>query len=169
MAASTCDRFAGTPASRITGRLALPRARVQAEAMGLHLIKLCVGVETISELEEWIERRVRKTGRHAHVTRMTPKRAADLLAGGSLYWVIRGVVQVRQRLLDIRAVTHEDGTGACALVLESELVPTVPQPRRPFQGWRYLDPKEAPADLAGRTSSDMPPELVRELAALGLL
>jgi hypothetical protein len=139
--------------------------------MGLHLIKLCVGVETISELEEWIARRVRKTGRHAHVTRMTPKRAGELLAGGSLYWVIKGQIACRQRLAGIEEFTDEEGIGRCRLVLEPDAIPVSPRPFRPFQGWRYLPAKDAPPDLGahGGDLVEMPETLRRELVELGLI
>jgi hypothetical protein len=145
--------------------------------MALHLIKLCVGCDSIEDLDEWIDERLRaarKAGRkpeHAHVTRMIPKRAAELLDGGSLYWVIRGNVQVRQRLLDVRPFRDGEGIQRCKLVLESRTVPTDWQPRRAFQGWRYLLAKEAPRDLGDARSGlrQLPPELRRDLADLGLL
>src|SRR5205085_9986597 len=121
--------------------------------MTVHLIKLCVGCDSIEDLAEWIEyrlseaRKARKKPEHVHVTSMMPKRVSDLLDGGSLYWVIKGNVQVRQRLLDVRAFTDEEGIHRCRLVLEPKLVPTDWQPRRAFQGWRYLPTKDAPADL----------------------
>jgi hypothetical protein len=107
-----------------------------------------------------------------HTTRMRPKRDADLLDGGSLYWVIKGLVQVRQPLLDIGEGTKEDGTPCCMLILKSELVGVRPTPRRPFQGWRYLAPEEAPDDLTRISASGiaaMPPRLRKQLAELGLL
>lgn len=106
-----------------------------------------------------------------HTTRMIPKRAAELVDGGSLYWVIKGNIQARQRLLEIRPFTDADGISRCHLVLEPVLHETSWAPRRPFQGWRYLDPKDAPPDLsaAGADGEELPPELKRELAGLGLL
>lgn len=143
--------------------------------MTLHLIKLCVGCDSVEDLAEWIEHRLkqkRKAGEkpeHGHVTRMVPKRSADLLGGGSLYWVIKGTVQARQRLLDIRPFVDKEGIGRCRLVLQPKVVRTEWQPRRPFQGWRYLDAKDAPRDLkAGRGGDDLPPRLRAELAGLGL-
>jgi hypothetical protein len=102
---------------------------------------------------------------------MIPKRRDEILQGGSLYWVIRGHVQVRQRLLDIRPFRDADGVRRCRLVLEPVLVPTEWQPRRAFQGWRYLAPKDAPADLSPDSASlsALPAHLRRELAELGLL
>jgi hypothetical protein len=144
---------------------------MELQAMPLHLIKLCVGAESIADLDEWI-RDTFGRGRgteQLHVTRMVPARRAELLDGGSLYWVIRGNVQVRQRLLDIRPFVDKDGIGRCKLMLEPKLVPTEWQPRRAFQGWRYLLPADAPADLAPQKSGNLPPKLRAELAALGLM
>lgn len=145
--------------------------------MALNLLKLCVGAETIEDLEAWIASRVgaaRARGAAAeqfHTTRMIPKRAEELLRGGSLYWVIKGNVQVRQRLIDIRPFVDGEGISRCNLVLEPVLHPTRWQPRRPFQGWRYLKAEDAPADLDEGEDcvSHLPPELRRELADLGLL
>ena len=145
--------------------------------MALNLIKLCVGVETIQELEEWIARRLaekRRLGQpveQLHVTRMAPKRTDELLDGGSLYWVIKGQVSCRQRLTDLRVFTDDQGIGRCALVLEPTLIRVRPRPMRPFQGWRYLAAKDAPDDLAGEAEAidAMPEPMRRELAALGLL
>jgi hypothetical protein len=145
--------------------------------MPLHLLKLCVGCDSVEDLEGWIRFRLeerRRAGQKPeqfHTTRMIPQRAAELLDGGSLYWVIRGSVQVRQRLLDIRPFRDPDGIQRCHLVLEPELAATEWQPRRPFQGWRYLVPAEAPADLASAYAElgELPHTLRRELAELGLL
>ena len=147
--------------------------------MALHLIKLCVGCDSIEDLAGWQAERLkarRKAGEKRpqlfHRTFQTPKRSAELLDGGSLYWVIKGLVQVRQPLLDIAEGTKDDGTPCCLLILKNELVPVRPTPRRPFQGWRYLDPAEAPADLKGRSAvgiTGMPPKLRKQLAELGLI
>ncbi len=145
--------------------------------MPLHLLKLCVGADTIADLEGWIAARLtehRRAGRppeHRHTTRMVPKRVAELLDGGSLFWVIKGQVSARQRLLEIRPFTDADGVGRCHLVLDPAVVAVETRPCRPFQGWRYLDPGSAPAD-AGRGNPDivaMPDALRRELRDLGLL
>jgi hypothetical protein len=141
-------------------------------AMALHLIKLCVGVETISELEEWVERRMRERGCHFHTTRMVPKRGEELVSGGSLYWVIKGQVACRQKLIGIEPFTDDQGIGRCRLMLEPVVRPVRPRPCRAFQGWRYLTPKDAPPDLGRRGSGDlgkMPEQMRRELAQLGLL
>ena len=144
--------------------------------MPLHLLKLCVGCDSVEDLEGWIageledKRRAGAAVEDDHTTRMRPKRVDDLLDGGSLYWIVKGGVQCRQRLLDIRPFTDGEGIGRCRLILDPAVTRTEWQPRRPFQGWRYLDPKDAPADLAGAgTAEEMPLSLRRELAALGLL
>jgi hypothetical protein len=145
--------------------------------MALHLIKLCVGADSIRDLEEWIEerlvekRRKRQTPEHIHTTRMVPTRAAELLNGGSLYWVIRGEVSCRQRLLAIRQFNDREGVRRCRLVLEPKVVPVVPRPRGPFQGWRYLAANDAPPDLgrSGKGLARLPEEMRRELRNLGLL
>ena len=144
--------------------------------MTLHLVKLCVGVSAIDELQAWIDYRLSqkhaagKPVEQTHTTRMIPKRAEELLDGGSLYWVIKGNIQLRQRLVDIRPFTDGEGIRRCDLVLEPVLVPTRWQPRRAFQGWRYLDPADVPADLdAAEAARALPPKLQSELAELGLL
>lgn len=144
--------------------------------MPLHLIKLCVGVDTVEELQRWIEYRLgqaRAEGRppeYYHTTRMIPRRHAELLDGGSLYWVIKGLVQARQKLLEIRPFTDDDGIKRCRLILDSDLVTTEMQPRRPFQGWRYFKQADAPRDLsASGDDAAMPAEMRRQLAELGLL
>jgi hypothetical protein len=145
--------------------------------MSMHLLKLCVGCDSIRDLEEWIEenqahfRRLGRAYEQRHTTRMVPKRMDELLHKGSLYWVIKGQLACRQRLLAIRPFTDADGIGRCHLVLEPIVVPVEPRPCRPFQGWRYLGAKDAPRDL-GRASGDvaaMPETMRRELAHLGLL
>lgn len=144
--------------------------------MALHLIKLCVGATSIADLEGWIAGRAeaaRKAGQpfeQTHVTRMVPNRRDELLDGGSLYWVIRGEVAARQRLLDLRPFTDGDGVRRCTLVLDPMVIPVIPRPSRPFQGWRYLADAEAPRDLAAQDGGgDLPEPLQRELRELGLL
>ena len=147
--------------------------------MTVHLLKLCVGCASIEDLAAWQTARLavrRRAGerrpRLFHRTYQTPKRRAELLDGGSLYWVIKGLVQVRQPLIDLGEGTKEDGTPCCLLILKNELIAVRPLPRRPFQGWRYLEAEEAPPDL-GRAAATgigaMPPKLRKELAELGLL
>lgn len=140
--------------------------------MALHLIKLCVGISQVEELVAWQQHRQRKDGVLQHITRMTPRRGDELLAGGSIYWVIKGHIQARQKLLELRPVTGSDGIAYCALILDPKLVRTQPHPRRPFQGWRYLKAEDAPRDLGkgrARGKNEMPPEMRAELMALGLL
>jgi len=145
--------------------------------MSLHLLKLCVGCDSVEDLEEWIAMRLdqrRRSGEpveHFHTTRMAPTRAAELVDGGSLYWVIKGSVQCRQRLLEVRPFVDDEGISRCRLMLEPAVVRTEWQPRRAFQGWRYLIQKDAPADLGKGPQgvSEMPPKLRQELAELGLL
>ena len=141
--------------------------------MALHLIKLCVGCDSVQELEDWIakKRRGKKNREHIHTTRMVPKRADELTDGGSLFWVIRGAVMCRERLLDVRPFIDKDGIGRCRLVLDGKLVLVQPRPFRAFQGWRYLEAEEAPRDLdrAAPGAAKMPERLRRELRELGLL
>ena len=142
--------------------------------MALNLIKLCVGADSIEDLADWQKKRAamrKKKGQKPeifHVTRMTPKRADELLSGGSLYWVIKGQIAVRQRLLELRPVVRE-GVPHCALVLDQKLVPTVRRTHRAFQGWRYFDSKDAPRDLKASDKSKLPDALRAELTQLGLL
>ncbi len=147
--------------------------------MSVHLIKLCVGIDDVEQLEAAQQMRL-DAGRAAgikkpelrHVTRNTPKRAQELLdGGGSLYWVIRRVIRVRQRITEFRAVEREDGKPACAFILHPELVRTRPRSFRPFQGWRYLAPSDAPVDLPkGHDPGDALPEVMAdELRELGLI
>jgi hypothetical protein len=144
--------------------------------MAVHLLKLCVGAESVEDLLEWQAQRMAQAvaqGRPAvpvHVTRMWPKREAELLNGGSLFWVFKGMVLARQRITGLERRTGEDGVVRCAISLDPEAVRVRPVPRRPFQGWRYLSPEDAPADLGAgeRGGEALPPKLVAELAALGV-
>ena len=145
--------------------------------MSLNLLKLCVGCDSVEDLEEWIAMRLdqrRRAGEaveHFHTTRMVPTRAAELVDGGSLYWVVKGSVQCRQRLLEVRPFVDSEGISRCHLMLDPAVVRTDWQPRRPFQGWRYLKQTEAPLDLGkGRKGvAVMPVKLRQELTELGLL
>ena len=135
----------------------------------LHLIKLCVGCDDPAELAAWQKQRFHG-GTPRHITRMWPKREAELLKGGSIYWVFKGVMQARQRLVGLDEVVGDDGIRRCALMLDPELVRTAAVPRRPFQGWRYLEAQDAPPDLPqGREAEpDLPSDIARALAEMGL-
>lgn len=137
----------------------------------LHLRKLCVGVDSVEQLEAFQERRLKRGESLRHDTRMMPKRREEVVAGGSLYWVIRGRLQVRQPITDITQETDEEGRGFARLHLAPGLVRVVPRAHRPFQGWRYLEAADAPEDLAdgGGGADDLPAEMQAELRALGIL
>jgi hypothetical protein len=145
--------------------------------MPLNLIKLCVGCDSVADLEDWIKlklkekRKRRQKPGHIHTTRMFPKRADELTAGGSLYWVIRGQIACREKILDIRPTTGKDGIKRCQIVLDGKLVLVEPRPRAAFQGWRYLEGRDAPRDLsrAAPGAARMPEKMRRELQELGLL
>jgi len=153
----------------------------------LHLIKLCVGCDSVKDLEDWIKQKLkarnngaRKAGaskagaskrERNHTTRMVPKRADEIVAGGSLYWVIRGQIMCRERILAIRPFVDKEGIGRCHIVLDCKPVLVEPRPCRAFQGWRYLAAKDAPRDLdrAAPGARNMPEAMRRELRDLGLL
>lgn len=145
--------------------------------MTLHLIKLSVGVESIDHLAQLQRARLqarREQGqdpRLYHITRMWPRRQAELMEGGSIYWVIKRAVRCRQRLLGFDETVNGQGQPACGLVLDPEIVPVRPRASRAFQGWRYLNGTDAPPDLdaAGEQTADLPPELADELRGLGLI
>ena len=130
----------------------------------IHMVKLCVGAEDVADLEHWQKRLMKTAARPYHQTRMVPKRGDELEAGGSIYWVIKGLIQVRQPILEVREITDRGGRKACELVFDPKLVPVEPTPKRPFQGWRYLKPQDAPADLKSGTGTiEMPSNLRAEL------
>ena len=152
--------------------------------MTVHLLKLSVGTESLESLERWQERVLKERLRRgapeviAHVTRAYPKRAAEVLDGGSIYWVIKRMIVARQKIVGLEQVTTPGVNGdesekpRCAIVLAPGLIPVRPVPKRPFQGWRHLEEKDAPADLvAGAVgeSDELPPEMAAELRELGLL
>ncbi|MCV2882690.1 DUF1489 family protein [Actibacterium sp. XHP0104] len=137
-----------------------------------NLVKLCVGADSVEDLIAWRSARQAENPEAAnrHVTRMWPKREAELLNGGSLYWVFKGVILARQRILRLDEVIGADGIRRCGIVLDPELVRTRPAPRRTFQGWRYLAPGDSPPDLPRtRPSEDsLPPALSAALAEIGI-
>jgi hypothetical protein len=143
--------------------------------MTLHILKLCVGAESVDDLVQWHDlqtRERRRAGldpRPVCDTRMAPKQRDAVLDGGSLYWVVKGVILVRQRILDIVEIRDPVLGSRCEIVLEHRHLRTAPQPRRAFQGWRYLKPEDAPADLGAQDASgaELPDHLRRELIAIG--
>ena len=139
--------------------------------MPVHLKKLSVGSESLASLRQWQEMRRQAGGELMHVTRNTPRRAEEVLDGGSIYWVIKGVMCARQPIIELRSMQRADGRPACGIVLAPEIVAVAPTRMRIFQGWRYLEAKDAPDDLPMEADGDeaMPPELVAELRELGLL
>ena len=137
--------------------------------MRVHLKKLSVGSQSLETLRAWQALRLSETGRLIHVTRNRPRRASEIIDGGSIYWIIKGVMTARQKIIGLVEVRRGDGRSACGLVLSPELVATTPRRMRIFQGWRYLEVEDAPADLNGLVEDDMPPALAAELRALGIL
>lgn len=143
--------------------------------MALHLIKLSVGSESFEHMKSWQKQRLKnmkaagQTPELIHPTRHTPKRADELLDGGSIYWVVKGWIVGRQKLLELREL-EEGGMKGCGIVYDKKLIPVRLRAHRPFQGWRYLNGKDAPEDRAiGEGDDDMPDSLRKELTALGLL
>jgi hypothetical protein len=145
--------------------------------MPLHLIKLAVGCDSVKELKGWVAERMqtaKKKGlplHHIHITRMAPKRVEEILAGGSLYWVIRGEIAAREKIIAIEPFRDRDGIGRCRLVMQPKVIAVMSRPMRPFQGWRYFAQSDVPQDLksAGAGVAKMPEPLRRELRDLGLL
>lgn len=143
----------------------------------LNLIKLCVGADSVEDLRAWIDFRLdekREAGEipeHFHTTRMIPKRADEIIGQGSLYWVIKGRVQCRQRIVDIRPFVDDEGISRCRIVLDPQVVLTHSQPKRPFQGWRYYKAEDVPRDLGNDESGieALPADMRNELADLGLI
>jgi hypothetical protein len=145
--------------------------------MTVHLIKLCVGVDTVKELADWQAERLKrlkragKTPELCHRTLQTPRRRDEVVDGGSLYWVVKGFVLARQHVLDLRTDVKDDGTACCGIVLDAELVATQPHPRRAFQGWRYLDVADAPPDATrfADEAEAMPRTMREDLRELRLI
>ncbi len=139
----------------------------------INLIKLSVGSESVDSLEEWQKTKQAQAddGLPRHVTRMWPKREPEILQGGSIFWVIKGSVQCRQRIIRLDEVIGTDGIRRCAIVLDPTVVRTQTALRRPFQGWRYLQPADSPADLATSRSSEerLPTDLANALAEIGVI
>ena len=139
----------------------------------LNIVKLSVGSENIAMLKEWQQARrdQLKIKYSLHITRMWPKREKELLDGGSIYWVIKGAIQLRQRLIGFDEIIGADGIKRCGFKLDPELVPTTKALRRPFQGWRYLKPEDSPSDLSTNREADddLPEDMQQTLARLGVL
>ena len=142
----------------------------------LNLVKLCVGADTVDDLVQWqdqrsADRRARgEDPRPRHVIRMWPRRADELLDGGSLYWVFRGAVLARQQIEDLQEVIDEQGIRRCAIVMSPKIIHVETRPRRPFQGWRYLTGDDAPPDLDGPVADvGLPVELALALNDIGVV
>ena len=139
--------------------------------MTVHLVKLCVGADDIDDLVQWQKHLQKTYARVFHTTRMVPRRVPDLLDNGSIYWVIKRQIRVRQQVTDIEEFVDDQGIRRCHLHLDPTLVLTRLQARRPFQGWRYLAPEDAPVDMPTdiEIDEDMPEEMRHELSEMGLL
>jgi len=134
----------------------------------VHLLKICVGVDQVEQLELWQGQRLARDEQLRHVTRNRPRRDDEVLAGGSLYWIIAGAIRVRQRIVGLDRVETDTGVK-CGLILGPELVRTEPWLRRPHQGWRYLEAKDAPPDLSARADAEgLPPDLQVALRDIGV-
>ncbi len=138
--------------------------------MALHLIKLAVGVHNLAEMRKLQRERAQTRGFYCFYTRNMPRRQDEVLDGGSIYWVVKGYVEVRQRIRGFVPIVNRDGEAAVLVKLEAKWHPTFSLPRRAFQGWRYLAPEDAPPDRPkGERGTEMPPAMARELRDLGLL
>ena len=136
--------------------------------MSLHLLKLAVGIDDIDHLRQLRAARVVERGGNWVYTRNHPRRAQEVLAGGSIYWVIRGQIRVRQLVTGLSGERDDTGRRYCRIEVDAELVPTLPRACRPFQGWRYLAPADAPPDRSAPAT--LPPDrMLAELRALGLI
>ena len=137
--------------------------------MSLHILKLCVGIDSVEGLRSAQASRLERDGAVMHYTRYRPKRASEVMSGGSIYWIKRGFVQARQRIAEIRTADH-GSTKRCIFVLHPLLISTEMQPRKPHQGWRYLNQHDAPLDITRSISATdgLPPHLIAELRALGV-
>jgi len=140
----------------------------------IHMVKLSVGVASVEELESFRDERAHWWGAdygedvHVHRTRMMPRRAAEIEGQSSIYWVIAGSIVLRQPILRLAPYTDEEGKNYCDIIMSRDMVRTVPYPKRPFQGWRYLDPKDAPPDLGANENAGTL-QIAADLAKLGLL
>ena len=136
--------------------------------MTVHLKKLSVGSASLDSLRDFQAQRLKNGGRLVHITRNRPRRAEELLDGGSLYWIIKGVMMARQAIIDLVETQRADGSSACGIVLLPKIIEVIPARMRIFQGWRYLEVGEAPIDIGEGKHGNMPSELVAELRDLGI-
>lgn len=140
----------------------------------IHMVKLCVGVSSLAELESYRNERAHWWDAdygedvHVHRTRMMPKRGAEMEGKASIYWVIAGQIVARQPILRLAQFTNDEGINYCDIIMSPDMVKTVPYPKRPFQGWRYLRPEDAPPDLGANENADSL-ALAADLAKLGLI
>lgn len=130
--------------------------------MTVHMVKLCVGAEDVGDVVAWQKRLLKSHSASFHRTRMVPKRAEELVDGGSIYWVVKGVIQVRQVISEVKEIKDRTGRRACELIFDPVLHLVEPTPKRAFQGWRYLKPVDAPVDLKA-ASVDAPAGLIADL------
>lgn len=145
--------------------------------MPLHMVKMAVGAESVDHIAAWQKERRAKLkierGKPIliHKTRNYPKRAEEILAGGSMYWIVKGFIRVRQRIVGLERTKDAEGKPRCEIVLDPKLVRTVPMTHKPMQGWRYFEDRDVPKDLTGKgdVTAEMPPEMLAELRKLGLL
>jgi hypothetical protein len=138
--------------------------------MALHMLKLAAGISDLAELKQMQKERRKERGVYAFYTRNMPKREDEILDGGSIYWVVKGQIQARQRIKRFKPIINRRGRPAVLVTFEAKLTLTQWRPQRPFRGWRYLEPNEAPKDLPkGAKAKGLPPKMEAELRELGLL
>jgi len=138
--------------------------------MALHMLKLAAGISDLAELKEMQKKRRKERGAYAFYTRNMPKREEEILDGGSIYWVVKGQIQARQRIKGFKPIVNRRGRPAVLVTFEAKLTPTQWRPYRPFRGWRYLEQKDVPKDLPkGAKPKGFPPKMEAELRELGLL
>ena len=151
-----------TNMSNSSFRLAQGSRRAKVPTMTIHMVKLCVGADDVGDLQAWQNTLMQRANAPYHHTRMVPKRMNELADGGSIYWVIKGLIQVRQAIVEVKEIVDRGGRRACELVFDPALIPVEPVPKRPFQGWRYLKPDDAPGDIKA-DNTDVPPGLRAQL------
>lgn len=145
--------------------------------MTVHLVKIAVGADSIEDIAEFQKQRRAKLKAERgkpiliHKTRNMPKRESEIIKAGSIYWIVKGFIRVRQRILGFEKRADKEGRPYCEIRLDPKLVRTVPLAHKPIQGWRYMEMDAVPADLTGKAakSDEMPPEMMMQLRELGLL